>query len=66
MCPITNQRKGYPFEVRLPPRLRVTSVVLVDQIKSLDWRVRHAALICALPDVTVAQVLAKLATLLSV
>src|ERR671919_543451 len=65
LCPITNQRKGYPFEVRIPPRLRVTGVVLADQIKSLDWRVRQAEFICALPAATMAEVLAKLATLLS-
>ena len=65
LCPITNQRKGYPFEVRIPSRLRVTGVVLADQIKSLDWRVRQAEFICALPAETVAEVLAKLATLLS-
>ena len=65
LCPITNQRKGYPFEVRIPSRLRVTGVVLADQIKSLDWRVRQAEFICALPAETVAEVLAKVATLLS-
>jgi mRNA interferase MazF len=65
LCPITNQRKDYPFEVRIPARLRVTGVVLADQIKSLDWRIRQAEFICALPAATVAEVLAKLATLLS-
>ena len=65
LCPITNQRKGYPFEVRIPPRLCVTGVVLADQIKSLDWRVRQAEFIGALPAATMAEVLAKLATLLS-
>ena len=24
VCPITNQAKGYPFEVRIPPNLVVT------------------------------------------
>jgi mRNA interferase MazF len=65
LCPITNQRKGYPFEVRIPPRLRVTGVVLADQIKSLAWQVRQAEFICALPSATVAEVMAKLRTLLS-
>ena len=37
-CPITNQIKGYPFEVLIPPGLSVTGAVLADQIKSLDWR----------------------------
>ncbi len=59
--PITHQRKGYPFEVRIPPRLRVTGVVLADQIKSLDWRVRQAEFICALPAATMVEVLAQLA-----
>ena len=30
LCPITNQRKGYPFEVRIPSRLRVTAITLAD------------------------------------
>jgi mRNA interferase MazF len=64
-CPITNQRKGYPFEVVIPSGLRVTGVVLADQVKSLDWQARQAELICALPAETVAEVLAKLTTLLS-
>ena len=65
LCPITSQIKGYPFEVVLPPGSDVTGAILADQVKSLDWRARRAERICALPAVTVAQVLAKLATLLS-
>ena len=64
LCPITTQIKGYPFEVNIPPGLHVTGVVLADQVKSLAWRVRRAELICALPPETVAEVLAKLTTLL--
>jgi mRNA interferase MazF len=64
-CPITHQRKGYPFEVAIPSGLRVTGVGLADQVKSLDWCARQVELICALPAETVAEVLAKLATLLS-
>ena len=39
-CPMTTQIKNYPFEVMInqtPP-----SVVLADQVKSLDWRERKA------------------------
>jgi len=39
-CPITNQRKGYPFEVNIPEGLEIGGVILSDQIKSLDWRSR--------------------------
>lgn len=40
--PVTSQVKGYPFEVRLPAQMKTTGVVLADQIKSFDWRVRRA------------------------
>lgn len=39
--PITNQIKGYPFEVALSGS-GATGVALADQIKSLDWQARHA------------------------
>ena len=64
-CPITNQAKGYPFEVPLPSGLRVRGVVLADQVKSLDWRVRRAELIGALPSETITGILAKLMLLIS-
>lgn len=63
-CPITNQVKGYPFEVSIPQGLPISGVVLSDQIRSLDWRARQAALICAAPASIVLEVLAKAITLL--
>lgn len=65
LCPLTNQIKGYPFEVLIPARLSITGAILADQVKSLDWRARKAELICSLPRGTVAEVLQKLGTLLS-
>jgi mRNA interferase MazF len=65
LCPITSQIKGYPFEVPIPAGLAITGAILADQVKSLDWRVREAELICALPAETVAQALRKLGMLLS-
>jgi len=41
VCPITNQCKGYPFEVSLPGGLPVTGVVLSDHLRSLDWQARN-------------------------
>lgn len=64
MCPITNQIKGYPFEVLIPAGLDVSGVVLADQVKSLDWRVRKAEMICTLPEATVTEVQQKIAALL--
>ena len=65
LCPITNQIKGYPFEVMIPPDCQVGGVVLADQAKSLDWRVRKAEFICALSKEVILEVLDKLGTLLS-
>ena len=63
-CPVTSQAKGYPWEVRIPDGLSISGVVLADQVKSLDWRSRSAAKICALPESAVAEILGKLGTLL--
>lgn len=65
VCPITSQVKGYPFEVNLPDGLPVSGAVLADQLKNLDWRVRKAARICAVPKEVVAQVLQRLNSLLA-
>jgi mRNA interferase MazF len=63
-CPVTSQVKGYPFEVALPVDAPVSGVALSDQIKSADWRARHAAFICELPEATIADIVAKLSALL--
>ena len=65
LCPITNQIKGYPFEVLIPPDMDVIGAILADQVKSLDWCMRKAELICTLPEATLVEVLQKLGTLLS-
>jgi len=65
LCPITNQVKGYPFEVAIPKGLGVTGVILVDQLKSLDWRRRNATVIARLPNETVVEVLRKIGLLLT-
>lgn len=63
-CPITNQQKGYPFEVAIPSGIEATGVILSDQIKSLDWRVRRAEYLATLPETVLAEVMQKLKTLI--
>jgi len=65
LCPIATQVKGYPFEVPLLPDGAVTGVILSDQVKSLNWRVRDASFIRALPHGTVEAVLHKVIILLT-
>jgi len=66
LCPLTNQVKGYPFEVRIPEGVQASGAVLADQVKSIDWRARKASRLCTLPEGTVRQVLNKVGTLLDV
>lgn len=64
VCPVTNQSKGYPFEVHIPEGLDVTGVILADQAKSLSWKGRKATFICKVPDSLVRDVIHRLRVLL--
>jgi mRNA interferase MazF len=63
-CPMTSQRKGYPFEVVNEVDTDRESVVLADQIKSLDWKVRKAVKKGTASIDVIAETLGKLQTLL--
>ena len=61
-CPMTTRIKNYPFEVVIAgenPR-----AVLSDQVKSLDWRERHARRKGSVSPVELAEVRAKLRALI--
>lgn len=61
-CPMTSKIKGYVFEVVIgesPP-----SVVLADQLKSLDWRARGAVRRGTVTADVLAEVRAKIRALL--
>lgn len=64
VCSITSQIKGYPFEVLLPEKSPVSGVVLSDQVRSLDWRARHAECACKASETVVDDVVAKLSALI--
>ena len=64
VAPITNQEKGYPFEVVLPAGLKVTGVVLSDAIKNVDWRARNARFVEAAPPAILGAVQQRLGLLL--
>jgi len=64
VCPITNQAKGYPFEVALPEGLSISGVVLADHVKSADWAARRAQFAAKAPSEVIAEVTAKLRPLL--
>jgi len=65
ICPITNQAKGYPFEIELPKGLKTTGVLMSDQIKSLDWRARQAEFVDDIPLSIVEDVIKRVNLLFS-
>lgn len=64
VVPITNQAKGYPFEVPLPKGIKTTGVVLVDAVKNADWVARKARYVEKAPKKVMTDVQLRLATLL--
>ena len=63
-CPVTRQKKGYPFEVRLPAGSPIAGVVLADQIRTLDWRARQADFIGRVDSNTLAEVIVRFSALI--
>ena len=63
-CPITNQVKGYPFEVLIPKGSKASGAILSDQVKSLDWKARNASKICKISGDIIEEVLEKIGLLL--
>lgn len=63
-CPLTTKAKGYPFEVGVPGD--PPSVALVDQVRSADWRARAARHRSTAPAAVLADVRAKLKSLLGI
>lgn len=40
VCPVTNTNRNIPFHVSIPDDATVTGFVMVDQVKSIDYRTR--------------------------
>jgi mRNA interferase MazF len=68
ICAITSHARGWPFEVQLPPDLLppkmgvgvVTSVVVADAVRQVDYRERETAFVVEAPRRVVEEVLDKL------
>ena len=42
VCPITNTERGFPFHIPIPKDSKLTGFIMVEQIKSVDFRSRLA------------------------
>src|SRR5262249_42069385 len=63
VCPITRRERGWPTEVKLPPGLAVSGVVLVDHLRSIDREARKLEIVGQAPQNVVDEILSRLAPL---
>ncbi|SFC67236.1 mRNA interferase MazF [Alkalibacterium subtropicum] len=49
VAPITNQKKGYPFEVQLRDGMKTTGVILTDHLCSVDLKSRMFKIVESAP-----------------
>jgi mRNA interferase MazF len=64
VCPITSRERGWLTEVRLPPGLPVSGVVLVDNVRSMDREARKLEIIGRAPDSVLEEINMRLAPLM--
>jgi mRNA interferase MazF len=62
-CPLSTKIKGYPFEVQAQVDGQ-DCVVLADQVKSLDWKIRRAKKKGVVPDSVLLQARSRIKALL--
>jgi mRNA interferase MazF len=65
VCPIASRERGRLTEVKLPPGLPVSGVVLVDHVRSVDREARKLEIIGQAPQIVLDEINARLAPLLS-
>ena len=59
-CPVTNTRRDFPFHVAIPDDQAVTGVVMVEQVKSIDYGSRSVKRIGTAPEPVLEEVLSIL------
>src|SRR6266851_2460290 len=57
-CPITNTDRKIPFHLPVPTKSSLTGFVMVEQVKSIDYRARSARFVEKAPSELVEDVIA--------
>lgn len=63
VCPITSRVRDWPFEIPIVTAA-ISGVILVDQLRTVDWRARGCRVIATAPPEALAGVLGHLQLLL--
>jgi mRNA interferase MazF len=63
VCPVTSQVRNYPFEIVLVNK-KVSGVIRVDQIRSIDWSARNVKYISKVSEEMMVEVTEMLASLI--
>ena len=50
LCPITNTDKNHPLHVKLNKETRTTGVILCDQVKTMDIKIRNFKYLENIPE----------------
>ena len=50
LCPITNTDKNHPLHVRLNDKTKTNGVVLCDQVKTMDIKIRNFKYLESIPE----------------
>ncbi len=62
--PVTSQKKGYPFEVEFIAK-KVSGVILSDQLRTLDWKVRKVKYIEKVDSKVLSEVQSRIVSLVT-
>ncbi len=60
VCPLTKTERGFPFHVPVPENSSLTGFIMVEQVKSVDFRTRRAKRIERASDELLSNVLSIL------
>ena len=60
VCPITNTRRDFPFHVAIADNAALAGFIMVEQVKSIDFRARRARRIARATDAVMDEVLSIL------
>ena len=50
LCPITNTDKNHPLHIKLNEKIKTNGVILCDQVKTMDIKVRNFKYLESIPE----------------